>query len=47
MEDNRYMTIDEILETDIGKEVTQELADQMVERIKQEFPEWSTFVTFV
>ena len=47
MEDNRYMTIYEILETDIGKEVTQELADKMVERIKQEFPEWSKFVTFV
>ena len=47
MEDNRYMTIDEILETDIGKEVIKELADKMVERIKQEFPEWSKFVTFV
>ena len=30
MEDNRYMTIDEILETDIGKEVVKELADKMV-----------------
>ena len=29
-EDNRYMTIDEILETDIGKEVVKELADKMV-----------------
>ena len=46
-EDNRYMTIDEILETDIGKEVIKELADKMVKRIKQEFPEWSKFVTFV
>ena len=46
MEDNRYMTIDEILETDIGKEVTKELADKMVKRIKQEFPEWSKLVTF-
>ena len=46
-EDNRYMTIDEILETDIGKEVAKELADKMVERIKQEFPEWSKFLTFV
>ena len=32
MEDNRYMTIDEILETDIGKEVTKELADKMVKK---------------
>ena len=47
MEDNRYMTIDKILETDIGKEVVKELADKMVKRIKQEFPEWSKFVTFV
>ena len=30
MEDNRYMTIDEILETDIGKEVVKELADKTV-----------------
>ena len=34
MEDNRYMTIDEILETDIGKEVTKELADKMVKKNK-------------
>ena len=46
MEDNRYMTIDEILETDIGKEVTKELEDKMIKRIKQEFPEWSKLVTF-